>query len=1303
MPPALPPIPRIASVYERPQEQQERPAQGQERVAHGQAQGLGLAMRMEMGLGAGPSHPELQRAKTTESFDSQSSGSPILGDQVFSPPRQEQWTGQSQERARDIRSPPSAGDGHYRSPSGQLTSPPVRSGAGYSESEFKAILQGKHLPPVPQRDAPRRPSEISPPPMSVIDESHQMYGRQPVMSLGNQSKQSLAPSTMTRASDRTGKTKTRLLNPMSLLLRRRNGQTLDHLAEESLVSRRENMISPGLPDNFDPSIRGNRVHDFSAPRPRRNVSDQNMQELAERERRESSSREGQHKPRNMSEDMRHTQHTPVFKEHFEDDGQKADSALRAENLANKDFVARNSLPLDEAIYAPPPFARGGQKTVYKPPVEHPAVPSPPPPPVPAKDTAEDSTLLVAPPRQQQPLSPLMEDPVSPDPDATPRSKRTSNASTMRQSTVKSIRTPASMRSSGIPSRMNSAASANGLPAHMFSRASRFSFQYASGDSAAQERILEENYRAKAAKARAEKRESGESYADEDDFDYDDMDMDAMDDDVPMNGEDWDYGGTGGGLGIGNMTLGDMRGPTHGGLGNMSLDDFEGNGMDDDYGDDFGSGGLGGMTLDDMPGGGRGLGHMTLDSLGSKPAASVAPSNPLRDNPAVEDPTTAGAQAPPQGLGIDTTSQDQHLKVEDKRSSSALSNNSSTSIRRKPVGSGTGSIVESKNVESGAPAADQDDFYFDNGEFDGEFADDELLAEINGDGEGQDAFDESVFDDPSHPLYERKQPTAGPAPPIPRMSSKRTHNTLRGRKPRSRPPSDPLPEHPDPGAPSHQVEAYQSALAMFATKAAAAGRFERKNSVASDASSPLSYQGGPVRMGSINEKPPPIGEQPELTPDVARLSQESSTLSPPTARASGGNELDSLSKSVGFMLPGHNAGFDDSYASDFDYSDYDSTFEDDPMIAAANAEALENDDEGLYGSEFGFYARPGASESDTGENGSMYGGYFGPKNWGEIKRQRSTREPNLTPITERSEYSTRNSFIGLGFAEHERGQSSPALAQLARMSSPSWEGDLSMEALMKLRRAQWGEKSSPRGSPSNTSPVVAGQTSQQHAPVWSSSPMSRSMFSPGEEIPEADADDEYDEEMLQEANFDDDEEDYDEEETQRWIGGELEEDVDEDETQVVSPLDESPASESPTIRAHALPQSHSPSVSPMKLGPPFTFPAPAADGSNTQQGSLVSPISTSSPSTTLMSGTANTTPLVTHSQRSSAVLVSPISPSVGGSGHHKPGHSRSGSDSVSYSRERDEEKGEFRWVLERRRTAEDGAEFVERTPVDGGRI
>lgn len=1262
IPPSLPQIPRIASVS--------GGGEGQEGVRE-----------------------RLQRAKTTESLESQSSGSPIISDQyVFSPGRHEQYQGQ--DRLRDMRSPSGQSDqsGHYRSPSGQLMSPPVRREAGVSESEFRSILQGKHLPALPtdNANAPRRPSDmVSPPPLSSHDELHQLYPRphEPyprpqeaysiqqethskpqVMSLGNQSKQSV-PSTTTKFSDRTTRTKTRLLNPMSLLMRRRNGQTLDHLAEESLISsRNSSMGSPGLPDDYDPSIRGKVVHDFSAPRPRRNFSDQNMVDLAEKERKESSSRESQYvKGRSFSEDQRHDrQHTPVFKENFEDDGDTArvDSALRAESLANTDFVARNSLlPLAHEETVPgPPFARNGQKTVHKLPQEAPAIPSPPPPPVPTKDE-EEATIA----RMAMPLSPLIEDPLySPDMDTTPR--RDSRTSTLRQSVATSHRSPASARSSRI-SRMNSAASQNSLPSHMFSRASRFSFQYASNDSAAQERILEERHKEKAAKAKANR--SSDTYEDEDEFNYDDMDMDAMDDDVPMNGEAWDYGG--GGLGIGNMTLNDMQNGGGSGLGGMSLDGFEGNDFaDDDFGggglgdmsfDDFGTGGLGNMSLDDMPASkGNVIGNMTLDDM--------SPLSPIDAKSAFDSltasPANATAGAPMHGLGLGIETAD-YAAVPMVRSESISSippsNKSSMSIKRRPV-----SVRKASELDP----TQQDDFYF----ADGDFADEDFLREINGTGlnEGEEAFDENVFDDPNHPLYERKSLASSGAPPLPRMSSKRTHNTLRNRRPKSRPTSDPLPEHPDPAAPIEHVDAYHSALAAFAHKAAASGRFDRASSIDSSAGA---YHGGPVQTGG-SEMSPNMPTQPELTPDVARLSQESSTVSPATARASGGHELDDMMahKSVDFMLSGNDEEgiYGHSYASDFDYSDYESTYEDDPMIAAANADALENDDEGDYGSEFGFYARPGSQENDTG--GEMYGGYFGPKNWGEIKRQRSTREPNLTPITERSEYSTRNSFIGVDFAG---GESSPALAQLARMS-PAFDGDMTLEQLLKLRKKQWGgsDKSSSRGSPMNSSsPIVSmpqssdGPRSQSGLqPQWSS-PMSRNVFSPGE-IPEdrEEADDEYDDGM---ANYDDIEEADEEYE-------EYQENDEGDETGV-SPLDESPSSESPTIRAIAAPQDHSASVSPMKLGPPFSFP-------------------TTNESPTIPQNALS--PLVTHSQRSSAVLVSPISPSIGGPSH-KPGHSRTGSDSVSYSRERDEEKGEFRWVLERRRTAEDGGEVVERTTVEGGRI
>jgi hypothetical protein len=67
-------------------------------------------------------------------------------------------------------------------------------------------------------------------------------------------------------------------------------------------------------------------------------------------------------------------------------------------------------------------------------------------------------------------------------------------------------------------------------------------------------------------------------------------------------------------------------------------------------------------------------------------------------------------------------------------------------------------------------------------------------------------------------------------------------------------------------------------------------------------------------------------------------------------------------------------------------------------------------------------------------------------------------------------------------------------------------------------------------------------------------------------------------------------------------------------------------------------------------------------------------------------------------------VSPTSPhTLGYQKRPGIGHRHKGSaDSISYIKE--EESGETRWVMERRRTAETGeVEFVERELVEGGRI
>ncbi|KAF3939935.1 hypothetical protein ABW19_dt0205727 [Dactylella cylindrospora] len=84
--------------------------------------------------------------------------------------------------------------------------------------------------------------------------------------------------------------------------------------------------------------------------------------------------------------------------------------------------------------------------------------------------------------------------------------------------------------------------------------------------------------------------------------------------------------------------------------------------------------------------------------------------------------------------------------------------------------------------------------------------------------------------------------------------------------------------------------------------------------------------------------------------------------------------------------------------EFVYDD-DGGEEDDMMIAEANRDALASDNEGWYGQEFGFY--PTSSTNGT----YLAGGFFGI----EPPKPGFVRNPSLTPISERSESSLRNSL------------------------------------------------------------------------------------------------------------------------------------------------------------------------------------------------------------------------------------------------------------------------------------------------------
>ncbi|PSR99268.1 hypothetical protein BD289DRAFT_450505 [Coniella lustricola] len=173
--------------------------------------------------------------------------------------------------------------------------------------------------------------------------------------------------------------------------------------------------------------------------------------------------------------------------------------------------------------------------------------------------------------------------------------------------------------------------------------------------------------------------------------------------------------------------------------------------------------------------------------------------------------------------------------------------------------------------------------------------------------------------------------------------------------------------------------------------------------------------------------------------------------------------------------------DDGFGGGFDDT-YDDDLLDDAFIAEANAEALAYDSEGFYGDEFGFYSAPvtrngshgsSAPSSSSSVGDSQYGGYFGPSGIvGRSASGRVLREPNLTPITERSEYSNRNSMMSMvmpsaTLSDLRNSMASPAFAHMAPGIDDS--ETFSLSGLQRLRGKTFGGSqvslsSSREGSP-----------------------------------------------------------------------------------------------------------------------------------------------------------------------------------------------------------------------------------------------
>ncbi|KAL4882005.1 hypothetical protein BJY04DRAFT_187841 [Aspergillus karnatakaensis] len=722
-------------------------------------------------------------------------------------------------------------------------------------------------------------------------------------------------------SQKSGKTRLHLLNPMSLLAKRRAHQVTGLRAED--VNKGSRNLVPAIPDDYDPRIRGNIVHDFSAPRPRRQPSNAPVpahetlpkpgsSNASPHDYTGADAKVRTHDPKSASSPLaeqgrKHGDHSPVFREHFEDD-------KRALQVENKGYLHSsllvNSLNQDGDSHSIPVFARKLPSSI----ADHRAT--------------EDQSA----PNSADALI----DPIDKDPKKEAEESDTVEVDLPQQ----------------IP----------GLPKHFKSNASRFSFDMNGIGLSTQERLLEEKHKEKEAARKAEARLNGDFSDAEDDYDNDMFDdLDGLEEEIPgVNVDDDDY------------------------------DDFKG-----------------------FSGPGNILNQSWL-----APNLSPVIASPIQpDIPPLQDDGLPLADERDE-LDYDTTSP---LPDADETTDHVPPDSSMTFFR------------ESRDFSSTVlqPIPDEDDLYFDDGEFG------ELDTKDTSDG-----FDESIFDDPTSHLYERKQPAkpenttqdpelatnlGGSLKYTPSMASEchqgfapRRYGSVAGNI------SNQELVYSRSGVLSeHNLEAFHNALADAANQSGLKGRFGHTTSVSERSLAQESAYTG--------------DSQPGLVSDESRLSQA----------------IDPISLEEVF--------------DDFDYDDNDDLLYDDPIIAAANAEALENDDEGFYGHEFGFYAQAYGNGSEL-----TNGGYFGPRGAEGISRAHSGRgkfrEPSLTPITERSEWSTRNSIISVaahGVPHSNQSVPNPGLAQLVDMEN--LDDDLTLSALMKLRRDAWGGSNGSLRSSSGSPP------------------------------------------------------------------------------------------------------------------------------------------------------------------------------------------------------------------------------------------
>lgn len=810
------------------------------------------------------------------------------------------------------------------------------------------------LPP-PQREPPPPPPKLP----------HPQWQSQPQA-------QRQAPSLIAKAqsyehpvtsSKNHGKAKLNLLNPMSLLARRRSAQ-----AVEEAYTQNQRTVGVQLPD---PRIRGKVIHDFSAPRPGRPLSSEANPQVGHylgwseaKDRRPSSNSKFPSNPEGDSPSSTEKEHAPVFKENFDDSVESWSSELDSPaKRRSSAFLYQVALQTSQAPEPSslPAFARNLPSNV--------------------SSNLSAARKTSTPPRYS--LEVLMEPPL---PNQTPAKSSPPLSPPKTRSRTTSI--------------TDSAFQGLGSPQRFKSNASRFSFDLAGVGSAAQERILEDKHRQKAKqKERQSVLSDDNEFEDEDGYaDYDDADADdGLEERIPGVNADAEDG---------EMPV--LR---------DSADNFNFISPNKSSFESVPSHASTGLTSPGTPRDGQGqlaclaLSKSSPDLVGMQPEQRQAPGK--EDN--ARPKSTPGAKS-------DTSFVTQTLQRE----------------------------VASETNLAGLPRRydfqDDDDMYFDDG----------MIEDF--DDEEHQAFDESVFDDDTSRVYGLPLRDLSPVPgPLTQDHPPTTYGTDL--------------------APQNSVAYGQGGIvpALFVPSNDEDAVGEMKDSV-NDLSQPrraypTNHVAGLTQDNlGLHDRLALAANQAALEGKFNRSYSQSSAHEScdgvnSLGTATQENQMNSLMN--GLML---SQGIED--ANDFAFDDDDNAFteaeDDDPIIAAANAEALENDDEGFYGQEFGFFARKPSSSSSETEYAN--GGYFGPKAIESIHRMNSGRdhfqEPSLTPITERSEWSNRNSMISLmhGYPLSSQYQSNPQLADLMRVQE---DEEMSLEALKKLRRGAWNGSSVSLQSSSNS--------------------------------------------------------------------------------------------------------------------------------------------------------------------------------------------------------------------------------------------